>query len=119
MLVLPADVLVRVVFGLRRRWRRFGDLGNEVRSRSLSDAIKEDSKQWNLYEHEEAHGEPEEHTFSISEPAPLLVLVEANPSEVWFELFAMLAQRCARNAENTYELPHQTSRREVSLQEDH
>jgi hypothetical protein len=56
MFVLPSDLTLCKVLGLRWCWGRIGNLGDEVCSRRLSNSINQDTDQGYLEKDEKAKG---------------------------------------------------------------
>lgn len=86
MLVLPMYILLLEFFGLLRLWWWFGNLGDQICSRGLCDAVDEDAEQWYLQERNEGESKAEENAFSIMEPLFLLFRCVADSREVGFQL---------------------------------
>lgn len=100
-LVCPCLLTIRKLLHLCRRWWGVGDLGDEVRSRSLGNSVNQDSNKRDLNQGVEAQSKPEEDALAAPEPVALLLLCEVDPGEVRLQ-----------------QLSHQTSGREICLQED-
>lgn len=86
MFVLPGNLAFREVCTFSWRWRRVGDLGDKVRRRCLGDAIHQHTNVWDPQKDRESEGKAEEDTFSVAEPATLLLRGELDAPEVGFEL---------------------------------
>lgn len=86
MFVLPGNLAFRKVRTFGRRWRRVGNLGDKVRCRCLSNAIHQHTNVWDPQKNRESEGKAEENTFSVAEPATLLLRGELDAPEVGFEL---------------------------------
>lgn len=86
MFVLPSNLAFREVCTFSWRWRWVGDLGDKVRCRCLSNAIHQHTNVWDPQKNRESEGKAEENTFSVAEPATLLLGGELDTPEVGFEL---------------------------------
>lgn len=86
MLIVPPDVLLLELLRFLRRWRRLGDLGNEVGRRSLGDAVDKHAQERDFEEEEESDCEAVEHAGAVVEPLFLLLGSVADAGEVGIEL---------------------------------
>lgn len=86
MLVIPPDILLLEILQLLRWWWRFGDLGDEVGRRCLSDTVYEHAQERDLEEKEESKCEAVKHTGAVVEPELLLLGSVADAGEVGVEL---------------------------------
>lgn len=101
LLVLPLLLTCSKASTLRWRRRRVRHLCDQVRSRSLRDAIDQDTQEWHAKKNVETNTESKEEAFPAAEPLALFLFGKAYTGEVWFE-----------------ELAHQTARGKVGLEKD-
>ena len=91
LLVLPFHLAFRKFLAVRRRWRRIGDLRDQISCRCFCDTVDQDSEQRDLEEDVEADAEAKQYTLPIMEPLLFLLFAEPYTREVGFELCSLLA----------------------------
>lgn len=86
MLVRPTYLALCELFAISRWWRGVGDLSDQECSRRFCDSIYKDTQQRDLQKYVESNTKTEKESLAVAKPQALLLFVETNPGEVWFEL---------------------------------